>query len=250
MHSTVYDVEGVKASNNLFNLLKEHDPDSNTSWFELGERAGIEIVDEEEVDTEVQEIEEDKEVERIYNDAKDKHRRMLTGACIFSVLLKVEGIVEYKHVLLYVAGIHNVAAGHKMISNGWNMFEKTCLEVGTGELPQLLRSLKLMTTPTSTPIPTPTPTTPVKEEQEEDEGDVTMVKEETEEGVTKEEPVYIPLGNNKYGCGNCNITPMASKNGMDAHIHKCHTKKALVCSFCMFSTSNYDSLNRHAKDHN
>ena len=46
MHSTVYDVEGVEASNNLFNLLKEHDPDCNTSWFELGERAGIEIVDE------------------------------------------------------------------------------------------------------------------------------------------------------------------------------------------------------------
>ena len=78
--------------------------------------------------------------------------------------------------------------------------------------------------------PTPTQTTPVKEEQEENEGDVTMVKEETEEGVTKEELVYIPLGNNKYkyGCGNCNITRMASKNGMDAHIHKCHTKKALV----------------------
>ena len=160
--------------------------------------------------------------------------------------------IKYKHVLLYVAAIHTVAAGHKMISDGWNMFEKTCLEVGTGELPQLLRSLKLMTTPTSTPISTPTPTTPVKEEQEEDEGDVTMVKEEMEEGVTKEEPVYIPLGNNKYkyGCGNCNITPMASKNGMDAHIRKCHTKKALVCSFCMFSTYNYDSLNRHAKDHN
>ena len=65
MHSTVYDVEGVKASNNLFNFLKEHDTDRNTSWFELGGRAGIEIVDKEEVDTEVQEIEEDKEVERI-----------------------------------------------------------------------------------------------------------------------------------------------------------------------------------------
>ena len=93
MHSTVYDVEGVKASNNLFNLLKEHDPDHNTSWFELGERAGIEIVDEEEVDTEVQEIKEDKELEPIYNDAKDKHRRMLTGTCIFSVLSKVSKVL-------------------------------------------------------------------------------------------------------------------------------------------------------------
>ena len=74
LHSTVYSIKGVKASNNLFDLLKEHDPNHNTSWFELGERAGIQIVDEEDVDAEVQEIEEDKEVERIYNDAKDKHR--------------------------------------------------------------------------------------------------------------------------------------------------------------------------------
>ena len=104
MHSTVYDVEGVVGSNNLFNLLKENDPDCNTSWFELGERAGIEIVDEEEVDAEVQEIEEDKEVKRIYNDAKDKHRRMLTGTCIFSVLLKVLKVLcmEY-YVLNHVA---------------------------------------------------------------------------------------------------------------------------------------------------
>ena len=103
--------------------------------------------------------------------------------------------MKYKlHILLYVAAIRTVAAGHKMISDGWIMFKKTCLEVGTGELPQLLRSLKLTTIPTSTPIPTPIPTTPVKEEQQEDEGDVTMVKEETEEGVTKEEVVYIPPG--------------------------------------------------------
>ena len=63
-----------QSSNNLFNLLKEHDPNHNTSWFELGERAGIEIVDEEGMDAEVEAIEEDTEVERIYNDAKDKHR--------------------------------------------------------------------------------------------------------------------------------------------------------------------------------
>ena len=248
MHSTVYNVEGVETSNNLFNLLKEHDPNRNTSWFELGERAGIEIVDEEEVDAEVQEIEEDKEVECIYNDAKDKHRQMLTGTCIFSVLLKVSKVlcmeyyvlnhtdtcclmsevlkvhcteckrmngimsevskeIKYKHVLLFVAAIRTVAAGHKMISNGWNMFEKTCLEVGTGELPQLLRSLKLKTTPTSTPIPTPTPTTPVKEEQEEDEGDITMVKEETEEGVTKEEnQCTSPWGTTSTNMGVATVT--------------------------------------------
>ena len=115
MHSTVYDVEGVEASNNLFNLLKEYEPDRNTSWFESGERAGIEIVDEEEVDAEVQEIEEDKEVERIYNDAKDKHRRMLTGTCIVE---GVEGTVyrilcfqSYGYMLLNVRGVEGTLYG-------------------------------------------------------------------------------------------------------------------------------------------
>ena len=129
-------------------------------------------------------------------------------------------------VLLYVAAIRSVAAGHKIISDGWAMFEQTCLEVGTWELPQLLRSLKM----TTTLIPTPTPKIPIKEEQEEEKGNVTMVKEETEAGVTNEEHVDTSLGNNKYknGCGNCNITPMASKNGMDAHIRKCHTSVLLL----------------------
>ena len=42
-----------------------------------------------------------------------------------------------------------------------------------------------------------------------------------------------------------NVTPMKSKYGMDAHIHSVHTKKALLCMFCAFSTNNLDSLNRH-----
>ena len=119
MHCTVYDVEGVKASNNLFKLLNEHDPNHNTSWFELGERAGIEIVDEEEVDAEVQKIEEDKEVQRIYNDAKDKHRQMLTGTCIFSVLSKVSKVLcteyyvfqSYRYMLLNVGGVEDTLYG-------------------------------------------------------------------------------------------------------------------------------------------
>ena len=65
--------------------------------------------------------------------------------------------------------------------------------MGTGELPQLLRSLKLTTTPTSSFIPTPTPTTAV-EEQEEDEGDVTMVKEEMEEGCDNGRTSVHPPG--------------------------------------------------------
>ena len=73
-------------------------------------------MDEEEVDAEVQEIEEDKEVECIYNDAKDKHRRMLTGTCIFSVLSKVSKVLcmEYyvfNHMLLNVRGVEGTLYG-------------------------------------------------------------------------------------------------------------------------------------------
>ena len=97
MHSTVYNVKGVKASNSLFNLLKEHDSDHKTSWFELGERAGVEVVNKEEVEAEVEAIQEDEEVERIYNDAKDKHRQIMMGTCIFSVLSNVSEVLCNKY---------------------------------------------------------------------------------------------------------------------------------------------------------
>ena len=40
---------------------------------------GLEIVDDEEVEAEVHRIEEDEEVAQIYEDAKDKHRKIMTG---------------------------------------------------------------------------------------------------------------------------------------------------------------------------
>ena len=42
---------------------------------------GLEIVDDEEVEVEVEvdRIEEDEEVEQIYEDAKDKHQKIMTG---------------------------------------------------------------------------------------------------------------------------------------------------------------------------
>ena len=40
---------------------------------------GLEIVDDEEVEVEVDRIEEDEEVAQIYEDAKDKHRKIMTG---------------------------------------------------------------------------------------------------------------------------------------------------------------------------
>ena len=44
-------------------------------WFELGKEVGLEVVSDEEVEEE----EEDLEVAKIYNEAKDKHRKIMTG---------------------------------------------------------------------------------------------------------------------------------------------------------------------------
>ena len=51
------------------------------------------------------------------------------------------------------------------------------------------------------------------------------------------------------GVGTASIAPKKSRAGMDSHIRAMHTKKALQCSFCAFSTYNFDSLQRHEKEH-
>ena len=119
MHSTVYNVKGVEAIylKFVFNFntstctvqvyyvkvskqviiysiyLRNMTPTITQAGLSWERGQGIEIVDEGEVDAEVQEIEEDKEVERIYNDSKEKHRQMLTGTCICSVLSKVSKVL-------------------------------------------------------------------------------------------------------------------------------------------------------------
>ena len=145
------------------------------------------------------------------------------------------------HVFLSFAAIRTVARGHELVAQGWAAFEKTCTEVGVGELPQLLQYVKTHTTPTQT-------APPVKEEEEE-LMDVGAVKKE--EAIV-EKPIHVSFGGQtvEYRCGNCDIAPKKSKSGMDAHIRSVHTKKALLCSFCAFSTYNLDSLNRHMKEHN
>ena len=73
----------------------------------------------------------------------------------------VEDVEDIKiHVFLSLAAIRTVARGHEMVAQGWAAFERTCTEVGVGELPQLLQYVKTHTTPTPT-------ATPVKEEEEE-----------------------------------------------------------------------------------
>ena len=69
--------------------------------------------------------------------------------------------------------ICTVAVGHRMVTEGWTLFECTCEEVGPGELPQLLRQLKSATIPTpASPGPSPGPSTPVKTEPMEEEEEI------------------------------------------------------------------------------
>ena len=64
VHSTVYriyvkDVEDIQMYMYLF---QEDDPDKHKTWFELGADIGMEIVEDEEVEAEVDEIEAEEEV--------------------------------------------------------------------------------------------------------------------------------------------------------------------------------------------
>ena len=130
-----------------------------------------------------------------------------------------------------------------------------CLEVGAGELPQLLRYLKMATTPTPTPTPTGTNLTKVEPKASMEEEAMEVVATATTSvdlpQVFIEKPIHISMhGKTKmYKYGNCDISPTHSRMGMDSHIHTVHTKKALVCSFCPFSMYNIDSLQWHEKEH-
>ena len=61
------------------------------------------------------------------------------------------------------SAVCKVAEGHRLVSEGWTLFEHTCEEVGPGELPQLLRQLKGATTPTPAPELSPVKTEPMEE---------------------------------------------------------------------------------------
>ena len=136
-----------------------------------------------------------------------------------------------------------MAEGHRMVTEGWTLFECTYEEVGPGELPQLLRQLKGVMTPTPAPESSPMKTEPMEEGE---------VKSAADPGVSAfiEMPIMIKLGPCEYiyKCGNCDFAPK-TKRAIDAHICSVHTKKALLCSLCHFSTYNMDSLQRHEKEH-
>ena len=43
--------------------------------------------------------------------------------------------------------MRTVKAGHQMVAQGWDLFEESVKDAGVGDLPQLLRSIKMVTTP-------------------------------------------------------------------------------------------------------
>ena len=81
VHSTVYRiyVEDFDDFQMYMYLFKEDNPDKYKTWFEFGVDIGLEIVDDEEVEGDVDQIEVDEEVARMYEDAKKHHRKIMTG---------------------------------------------------------------------------------------------------------------------------------------------------------------------------
>ena len=82
-------------------LMQVNDSEANKSWYELGQWEGLDIVNDDEVEEELEKEEKDKEVERIYHHTKLLHKQLLRGkhvegikrknnTCIHSVLVKCQ----------------------------------------------------------------------------------------------------------------------------------------------------------------
>ena len=109
-----------------------------------------------------------------------------------------------------------------MVEQGWDLFEEAVKDAGSGDLLQLLRSIKMMTTP---PPATPPPKMDVSE--------VTPSPVKKEPG-TRGEPVYVKVGGKvHYSCPQCNkVTGL--KYGCDAHIRVCIQEKPLCVPIAGF----------------
>ena len=158
-------------------------------------------------------------------------------------------------VLTLFSAVRTVAEGHQMIVDGWRLFKEAVASVGAGDLPQLLRAVRTMTTPT--PPPSAGQQEQASEPGQQAPMDVTPGASGTSQPVALpvkrergDEPVVVLVGGvRNWACPRCN-TVRGSKNGCDAHIRQAHTGKVLLCALCSFSTYNLDSLQRHVKTHN
>ena len=77
-----------------------------------------------------------------------------------------------------------------MVAQGWAQFERTCSDVGVGELPQLLQYVKTHMTPT----PTPTPTTPVKQEIKQEMEEEHLETMDVKSDVIIEKSIHNSMG--------------------------------------------------------
>ena len=124
------------------------------------------------------------------------------------------------HVFLSFAAIRTVARGHELVAQGWAAFEKTCTEVGVGELPQLLQYVKNHTTPT--------PTAPPVKEEEEELMDVGAVKKE--EAIV-EKPIHVSYGGKQLSTGVVTVTlPLKSLNQGWMPTFEVCTQRRLCCA--------------------
>ena len=122
--------------------------------------------------------------------------------------------------------MHTVSRGHHLVAEGWALFEKTCSDVGAGELPQLLRYVKQATTPT--PTGTPTPPTPTKLEEE---MDVDVEASTSEAQPLHEKPIHVTDGGKLYITGAPTATsPPRSPNGVWIPISVLSTQRRLSCA--------------------
>ena len=160
--------------------------EDNKSWFELGRNVGLEVVDDEEAGAEEEQMEEDRSPKdhgpRQGCEEKDSNRyiyvcmnvcmhvcmyvcrkgRNINTVCVYVCVYVYVYVCNYLFMskrskltkTSFILAIRTVAAGHRMIADGWGMFEEAITEAGAGDLPQLLRSVRSMTTP---PPATPPP---------------------------------------------------------------------------------------------
>ena len=169
-------------------------------------------------------------------------------------LILTFGVVAVRTV---AKGHHLVAEGNKMVAEGWEQFEKAVGEAGVGELPQLLRGIRSSLTPTPAPTPTEVLKAEAKLEEEEDEDQpgTSGISLQVVGGGGQDTPITIQIKDEvtgkvtyKYKCPQCDHIKI-SKRGLDSHIRSVHTKNALVCCKCDFTSYNLDSMQRHEREH-
>ena len=156
-------------------------------------------------------------------------------------------------VLLAVRSIHQV---QQMVADGWGLFEEAMVESGLGDLPNILWALK-----TTLTRPPRTPALPGDVKMEDMPPPLTPSPKLEAAGSRATTPLAMTLCSlnlrrrkggkvtYKYGCpiSGCEHPVMASKHSMDAHIRENQTLEPHLCTFCNFTSFNFDSVMKHKR---